>query len=214
MVMGRDFDAWAERGGLTFQAEDRLLDLPAPALVGLHQIDNAGVAIAAALELGLPEAAISEGLRAVRWPARMQSLTAGHYADEAKPAGAELWLDGGHNPHAARALAEALAALDLRQPRPTALIAGMLANKDAEGFFEAFRLSEAPVFTVPFEGACHPPADLAEAARRAGLRAEPMADVGTALKAALAEGAGRILICGSLYLAGEVLGASPATWPT
>jgi dihydrofolate synthase/folylpolyglutamate synthase len=212
-VLGRDFDGWSERGGLTFQAEDRLLDLPAPALVGLHQIDNAGVAIAAALELGLAETAIAQGLRTVRWPARMQSLTAGPYADLARETGAELWLDGGHNPHAARALAEALAALDLRQPRPTALITGMLANKDAEGFFQAFSLSQAPVFTVPFEGACRPPADLAEAARRAGLRAEPMADVETALKTALVEGAGRVLICGSLYLAGEVLGASPETWP-
>jgi len=115
---------------------------------------------------------------------------------------------------AARALADALAALDLRQPRPTALITGMLANKDADGFFDAFRLAQAPVLTVPFEGACRSPADLAEAARRAGLAAEPMVDVETALKAALAEGAGRVLICGSLYLAGEVLGASPETWPT
>ena len=213
-VLGRDFDAWAERGGLTFQAEDRLLDLPAPALVGHHQIANAGVAIAAALELGLPEDAIARGLRGVRWPARMQPLTAGPYADLARARGAELWLDGGHNPHAARALADALAALDLRQPRPTALITGMLANKDADGFFDAFRLAQAPVLTVPFEGACRSPADLAEAARRAGLAAEPMVDVETALKAALAEGAGRVLICGSLYLAGEVLGASPETWPT
>jgi len=212
-VLGRDFDAWAERGGLTFQGEDRLLDLPAPALVGHHQIANAGVAIAVALELGLPEEAITRGLRTVRWPARMQPLTAGPYADLAHVRGAELWLDGGHNPHAARALADSLAALDLRQPRPTALITGLLANKDADGFFDAFRLAQAPVFTVPFEGACRPPADLAEAARRAGLSAEPMVDVETALKTALAEGAGRVLICGSLYLAGEVLAASPETWP-
>lgn len=213
-VLGRDFDAWAERGRLTWQGEDRLLDLPLPALVGPHQIDNAGLAVAAALQLGLSVEAIGEGLRTARWPARMQPLTAGPYADEARIAGAELWLDGGHNPHAARALADALTQLDLKAPRPLALIAGMLANKDAGGFFEAFSLFGAPVFTVPFEGACRPPEDLAEAARQAGLRAQAMPDVTTALRAALSEGAGRVLICGSLYLAGEVLGASPDTWPT
>ncbi len=213
-IMGRDFDAWAERGRLTWQGEDRLLDLPLPALVGPHQIDNAGLAVAAALHLGLSTEAIGEGLRTARWPARMQPLTAGPYAEQAHAAGAELWLDGGHNPHAARALADALTQLDLRTPRPLALITGMLANKDAGGFFAAFSLLGAPVFTVPFEGACRPPEDLAEAARQAGLRAQAMPDVMTALRAALSEGAGRVLICGSLYLAGEVLGASPDTWPT
>ena len=108
-VMGVDFDAWAERGGVAFQDGERFLDLPASALVGAHQIDNAGVAIAAALELDLPEAAIAQGLQAVRWPARLQRLTAGPYAEIARAADAELWLDGGHNPHAARALAAFLA---------------------------------------------------------------------------------------------------------
>ena len=109
-VMGVDFDAWAERGGLAFQDQERFLDLPAPGLAGAHQIDNAGVAIAAALELDLPEAAIAEGLKAVRWPARLQRISAGPYGEAAKAADAELWLDGGHNPHAARALAAFLAA--------------------------------------------------------------------------------------------------------
>ena len=213
-IMGRDFDAWAERGRLTWQGEDRLLDLPLPALVGPHQIDNAGLAVAAALQLGLSVDAIGEGLRTARWPARMQPLTAGPFAEAAHATGAELWLDGGHNPHAARALADALTQLDLKAPRPLALIAGMLANKDAGGFFEAFSLLNAPVFTVPFEGACRPPEDLAEAARQAGLRAQAMPDAMTALRVALSEGAGRVVICGSLYLAGEVLGASPDTWPT
>src|SRR5690606_30898625 len=105
LAMGTDFDAWAERGGLAWQGPDRLLDLPAPALAGPHQIDNAGLAVAAAVELGLPEAAIAEGLRAARWPARLQRLTAGPHAAAARAAGVELWLDGGHNPHAGRALA-------------------------------------------------------------------------------------------------------------
>lgn len=213
-VMGRDFDAWAERGGLTFQGEDRLLDLPTPALSGPHQIANAGLAVAAAVELGLSDEAIARGLKAVRWPARMQPLTAGPYAEQARRVGAELWLDGGHNPHAARAVADAILQMDLRSPRPLALIVGLLANKDADGFFGALALTGAPVFTVPFEGTCHDPVELALAAQKAGLRAQPAPNVTAALKAALEEGAGRVLICGSLYLAGEVLGASPETWPT
>ena len=128
-VMGVDFDAWAERGGLSFQDQERFLDLPAPALTGPHQIDNAGLAIAVALELDLPEAAIAGGLRSVRWPARMQRLTAGPYGEAARAADAELWLDGGHNPHAAAAMAVALGERQARAARPLALIVGILANR-------------------------------------------------------------------------------------
>ncbi|RZJ17690.1 MAG: bifunctional folylpolyglutamate synthase/dihydrofolate synthase [Brevundimonas sp.] len=213
-VMGVDFDAFAERGGMVFQDQERFLDLPAPALAGAHQIANAGVAIAAALELDLPEAAIAEGLRTVRWPARMQRLTVGPYGAAARAADAELWLDGGHNPHAARALAEALAERQARAPRPLALIVGMLANKDAGGFFEALTDTGAQVFTVAFDGAAADPAALAAVAQGRGLGAMPTASVTEALDRALALGAGRVVICGSLYLAGEVLGADPETWPS
>ena len=212
-VMGVDFDAWAERGGMAFQDQERFLDLPAPALVGPHQIANAGLAVAVALELDLPEAAIAEGLRAVRWPARMQRLTTGPHGEAARAAGAELWLDGGHNPHAARALAEALAERQAKAPRPLALIVGMLANKDAGGFFEALKASGAAVFTVPFDGAAAEPEALAAVARGHGLGATPCASVDEALERALRLGAGRVAICGSLYLAGEVLGAARETWP-
>ena len=212
-VMGVDFDAWAERGGLAFQDQERFLDLPAPGLAGAHQIDNAGVAIAAALELDLPEAAIAEGLKAVRWPARLQRISAGPYGEAAKAADAELWLDGGHNPHAARALAAFLADRQARAPRPLALICGMLANKDAGGFFAAVKDSQATVFTVGFDGAAADPAALAAVARGHGLAATPAGSVDEALKLALRLGAGRVAICGSLYLAGEVLGASRETWP-
>ncbi|MFC7377502.1 bifunctional folylpolyglutamate synthase/dihydrofolate synthase [Brevundimonas sp. GCM10030266] len=213
-VMGVDFDAWAERGGMAFQDQERFLDLPAPALTGAHQIDNAGLAVAAALELDLPEAAIIEGLKSVRWPARMQRLTAGPYAEAARAADAELWLDGGHNPHAARALAATLASRQASAPRPTALIVGMLGNKDAGGFFDALRGSDATVFTVRFDGAAAEPDALAAVARGHGLAATPSDTVEQALTQALRLGAGRIVICGSLYLAGEVLGASTETWPT
>lgn len=212
-VMGVDFDAWSERGGVAFQDGERFLDLPASALVGAHQIDNAGVAIAAALELDLPEAAIAQGLRAVRWPARLQRLTAGPYAEATRGADAELWLDGGHNPHAARALAAFLADRQARAPRPLALICGMLGNKDAGGFFDALKASGAAVFTVGFDGAAAEPQALAAVARGRGLAATPTGSVAEALDMALRFGAGRVVICGSLYLAGEVLGASPETWP-
>jgi dihydrofolate synthase/folylpolyglutamate synthase len=212
-VMGVDFDAWAERGGLSFQDQERFLDLPAPALTGPHQIDNAGLAIAVALELDLPEAAIAEGLRSVRWPARMQRLTAGPYGEAARAADAELWLDGGHNPHAAAAMAAALAERQARAPRPLALIVGILANKDAGGFFEALSRSDAAVFTVPFDGAAAEPEALAAVARGHGLGATACASVQEALSRALRLGAGRVVICGSLYMAGEVLGAGRETWP-
>lgn len=212
-VMGVDFDAWAERGGLSFQDQERFLDLPAPALTGPHQIDNAGLAIAVALELDLPEAAIAEGLRSVRWPARMQRLTAGPYGEAARAADAELWLDGGHNPHAGTALAVTLAERQARAARPLALIVGILANKDAGGFFEALGRSGAAVFTVPFDGAAAEPEALAAVARGHGLGATPCASVEEALSRALRLGAGRVIICGSLYLAGEVLAASRETWP-
>ncbi|MBU2272156.1 MAG: bifunctional folylpolyglutamate synthase/dihydrofolate synthase [Alphaproteobacteria bacterium] len=212
-VMGVDFDAWAERGGMAFQDQSRFLDLPVPALAGAHQIDNAGLAVAVALELDLPEHAIANGLRTARWPARMQRLTAGPYAEAARAAEAELWLDGGHNPHAARALAETLLERQVRAPRPLALIVGMLANKDAGGFFEALKPTGATVFTTPFEGMAAVPEALAAVARGHGLGATVCASATEALERALRLGAGRVVICGSLYLAGEVLGASRETWP-
>ena len=212
-IMGRDFDAWPERGAMAWQGEDRLLDLPAPALYGAHQIDNAALAVAVALELDLPEAAIARGVETAHWPARMQRLAEGRYAEIAREADAELWLDGGHNPHAAAALADALSRMQARAPRPLALICGMLANKDAGGFFEALSDTAAHVFTVPFEGAAADPAALAAIAHGHGLGATPCEGLDAALERAVRFGAGRVVICGSLYLAGEVLGADEITWP-
>ena len=213
-VMGVDFDAWAERGGMAFQNQEQFLDLPLPGLTGPHQIANAGLAIAVALELDLPEPAIVQGMSDVTWPARMQRLVAGRYAGIARAADAELWLDGGHNPHAGRALAVTLNERQAKAPRPTALITGMLGNKDAGGFFEALKDTGVSVFTVPFDGACAEPEALAAVARGHGLGAQASVDVDQALNHALRLGAGRVVICGSLYLAGEVLGASRETWPT
>ncbi len=218
-LMGRDFDAWNERGRLLVQLQDRLLDLPAPALPGDHQFANAGLAVAAILTLNDPridEAAIAKGVASVIWPARFQRLTAGPLAERAKAAGADLWLDGGHNPHAGQAVARALSELAARDGRPVALIAGLLANKDATGFFKPFAPLKPKLFTVTFEGkAAASAAQTAAAGELAGLRACACDSVEQALEKALAiEPTPHVLICGTLYLAGEVLAMSPETWPT
>ena len=217
-LMGRDFDAWNERGRLLVQLQDRLLDLPAPSLPGEHQFANAGLAVAALLTLNDPridEAAMAKGIAATTWPARFQRLTAGPLAETAKAAGADLWLDGGHNPHAGQAVARALGDLAARDGRPVALISGLLANKDATGFFTPFAALGAKVFSVTFEGnAAASAAQTAAAAELAGLRAQACDTIGAALDKALAiEPTPHVLICGSLYLAGEVLAMSPETWP-
>ena len=218
-LMGRDFDAWGERGRLLVQMQDRLLDLPAPSLPGEHQFSNAGLAVAALLALGdsrMDEAAMGRGIASAVWPARFQRLTAGPLAERAKAAGTDLWLDGGHNPHAGRAVSRAVADLAARDGRPVALISGLLANKDAPGFFGAFRGVATKVFTVTFEGrAAASAADTAAAAELAGLRACACASVEEALDQAIKmDPVPHVLICGSLYLAGEVLAMSPETWPT
>lgn len=209
---GKDFDAYRQNGRLVFQREDRLLDLPLPALIGRHQVGNAGLAIAAALlpsAVPISEAAIARGLVDVRWPARMQRLASGPLPELAGPE-AELWLDGAHNPAAGMALAETLADLDDRAPRPVSLVVGMMGHKDAAGFLGAFRNLVVEVITVPIAGAHEVPlpADgLAEIARSLGFRAEAAPNVEAALRRvrALRKGPARIVICGSLYLAGQVL---------
>jgi dihydrofolate synthase/folylpolyglutamate synthase len=219
-VMGRDFDAWEERGRLMVQTPDRLLDLPAPALFGVHQIDNAGVAVAAALAIGNPaidDPAIARGVKDAVWPARFQRLTKGPVAQAAKLRDAAVWLDGGHNPHAGLALAASLPRLLARDPRPLKLIVGMLDRKDAGGFFAAFRDLDPQVITTSFNSPNAASAQaLALQAMNAGLNARPAADIADALELALSEDgpAPHILICGGLHFAGEILSLSPKTWPT
>ena len=217
--MGVDFDIWREGDGVAFQGPDRLLDLPPPALPGAHQVDNAGLAIAAALALGDPRidaAALAAGLKTVTWPARMQRLTEGPLAKLAAQSGSDLWLDGGHNPHAARAVVEHLRSLQARDGRPLTVVLGLLANKDAAGVLAPFRdLGARLIFTGFGAAAAAAPADLAAVARGLGLASETAPDVTRAVQRATGTGdPGHILICGSLYLAGEALGLSPDTWPT
>ncbi|MDE2489103.1 MAG: bifunctional folylpolyglutamate synthase/dihydrofolate synthase [Alphaproteobacteria bacterium] len=218
-LMGRDFDCWEERGRLMVQMPDRLLDLPAPSLFGGHQFGNAGLAVAAALTWSrdLSEEAIAAGVSSACWPARFQRLTKGPLAELARVRGADLWLDGGHNPHAGRALAEAASRLVDRDPRPLVLVCAMFARKDAEGFFRPFAEMHPRVYATTFESPTAAPAeDIAAAALAAGLEAEMVGDVAEGVRRALDQSgpAPHLLVCGGLHFAGEVLAMSPETWPT
>ena len=212
-IAGENWTATEERGRLVYQDDDGLLDLPAPRLYGRHQFENAGTAIAT-LRVGglkLPAAAFESGMLRVDWPARMQRLSQGRLAP-LLPAESELWLDGGHNADGGRAIAAALADLEERVSRPLILIVGMLSTKDAEGFLRNFTGLARRVITVPIhQDKALPPAALADIARDIGIPALARDDVESALvtigKLELAP-APRVLITGSLYLAGEVLDAN------
>ena len=219
LLMGRDFDAWEERGRLLVQMPDRLLDLPAPSLFGGYQFANAGMAVAAVLTFdhGLSDETLGRGVASTVWPARMQRLTAGPLAALAKARGADLWLDGGHNPHAGKALAEAAARLSDRDPRPLVLVAGMFARKDAEGFFRPFAEMRPRLIVTTFDSPIAADVEvLVEAALKAGLEPETAANVSDGVARALeSDGpAPHVLICGGLHFAGEVLAMSRETWPS
>ncbi|MCP4382669.1 MAG: bifunctional folylpolyglutamate synthase/dihydrofolate synthase [Hyphomicrobiales bacterium] len=210
-VANQDWVATPERGRLVYQDEDGLLDLPSPRLVGRHQYANAGTAIATLRRcgFGLKSEAIEAGLVNVEWPARLQRLTNGTLVGRA-PANSELWVDGGHNPGAGVVVAEAMADLEDRAPRPLYLIAGMLDTKDPVGFFKPFTGLARRVYTVPVPSpAGRDPVELAAIAGEVGLSTEPSDSVTDALDRIgreIAEtGPARILICGSLYLAGATL---------
>ncbi|MBS0273001.1 MAG: bifunctional folylpolyglutamate synthase/dihydrofolate synthase [Proteobacteria bacterium] len=215
-VYGQDFFCHSEHGRMTYQDERGLLDLPLPKLIGQHQIENAATAIAALRHAGpgwAVDRAIETGLRKVEWPARLQRLTKGPLIALA-PRDAEVWLDGGHNPHGAAAVSRALADLEERSPKPLYLICGMLKTKDARGFLEPFGGLARHVTTVQIDGepASRGAGELYDAARAVGLNATPADDLEDAMmqvdawaRAHPGDPAPRILICGSLYLAGRVL---------
>jgi dihydrofolate synthase/folylpolyglutamate synthase len=212
-IAGENWTATEERGRLVYQDEDGLLDLPAPRLYGRHQFENAGAAIAALRASGvkLPAAAYEAAMVRVDWPARMQRLSHGRLADLAPP-GSEVWLDGGHNPDGGQAIAAALADLEERVSRPLVLIVGMLSTKDCAGFLKNFSGLARRAITVPIhQEKTVPPAELAEVAGKAGIPALARDDLESAVTLAGQldlHPAPRILITGSLYLAGEVLAAN------
>ena len=209
-IAGQDWQVFEQHGNLVFQDEAGLLDLPMPQLKGRHQIDNAGNAIAAIRAVADPRIAdrhIAQGIKATIWPARMQRLGQGALSAHI-PAESELWLDGGHNPSAGRAMAQAFSELNDRHSRPLVLIWGMLNTKDVGNFIGCFEgvASRVIALTIPGEENAVSAEALAEAARKHGLPAETASGLEAALQqASLAVPAPRILICGSLYLAGRVL---------
>jgi dihydrofolate synthase/folylpolyglutamate synthase len=211
--MGQEWVAGEERGRLVYQDTAGLLDLPAPRLFGRHQFDNAGTAIAAlrASGLQLPAGAFEQGIVKADWPARMQRLTSGKLIALA-PAGSEIWLDGGHNLDGGRTIAAALADLEERVPRPLVLVVGMLASKDAEGFLRNFTGLTRRLLTLPIHQDKTLTADaLAAIANKVGIPADRCESVEAALTQAgrlELSPPPRILITGSLYLAGEVLAAN------
>ena len=220
IVWGEDFEAFEQSGRMVFQSETEVHDLPLPALLGRHQIVNAGAAVAAALQLkplGMTDRAIERGLVDVRWPGRMQRLDAPMWT-RGLQAGSEVWLDGGHNPAGGQAIAQAFADLEDKAPKQLCLIVGMMGLKDAAGFLAPFRGLAKRVMTVPIPGAHerpHEPTALAEIARANGFDAEAGIDVSDALTRLAHTSAHslRVLICGSLYLAGHVLAIEQGVTP-
>ena len=212
-VAGQHWHANVEHGRLVYSDEQGLFDLPPPKLFGRHQFDNAGTAIAALRAAGIrvPVKAVEQGLLRAEWPARLQRLTAGRLVALA-PAGAEIWLDGGHNAEGGRAVAAALGDLEERVSRPLVLVVGMLANKDRDGFLRNFTGLVRRVYGVRVhqdKGASAD--DIAAAAQAAGMPADGVDGIEDALAAIGRLGFDpppRILITGSLYLAGEVLAAN------
>ena len=203
LTAGQHWQSFEDRGRLVFQDENGLLDLPLPNLPGPHQIENAGAAIAALRFLGFDADACEAAVTRAFWPARMQRLRQGPLV-EAAP-GVELWLDGGHNPSAGQAIAATLTRLPAR---PTYLICGMLNTKDVRGFMAPLNGLALALHAVSIPGEANTlPAEVtAEAARSAGLTALTAATVGEALRDIAAHDPhARVLICGSLYLAGSIL---------
>ena len=194
-------------GGLVFKGHGKTQNYPAPALPGAHQIENAGLALACAELLegfGLDTAACKTGLARAEWPGRLQRLTRGPLI-ELLPEDWELWLDGGHNAAAGAALARDLA--EWRE-RPLHLVYGMLNTKGAQGFLRPLAPCAETLHAVeiPGEPASLSAEEAAREATEAGLQAQASPSIAAALRAIAMDGtSGRVLICGSLYLAGQVL---------
>ena len=203
LAYGQHWHVSTEHDRLIYQDDRGLLDLPLPILPGPHQVMNAGAAIAALRHLGKDEAACEAAITRAYWPARMEKLTKGALVDLAAPA--ELWLDGGHNPAAGVALAATLRA---QSPRPTHLICGMLNTKDIAGYLRPLAgiAQSLTAVSIPGEANTIPAEDTARFAADVGLPASTAASVQDAITAIrAAHPQARILICGSLYLAGHVM---------
>lgn len=202
-AFGQHWHVAEDRGRLVYQDEAGLLDLPLPNLPGPHQVQNAGAAIAALRQLGRDESACEAAVTRAFWPARMQRLRQGPLVDAAPRV--ELWLDGGHNPAGGEAVAATLARMPKRE---THLICGMLNTKDVTGYMVPLApyVTRLHAVSIPGEKNTLPAEVTRDAARRAGMDAGTAGSVAEALAGIAAESPGaRVLICGSLYLAGTIL---------
>lgn len=203
LAFGQHWHAREEAGRLVFEDERGLLDLPLPNLPGPHQIQNAGAALMALRHLGRDEAACEAAVTRAEWPARMQRLRRGPLVDLAPQV--ELWLDGGHNPAGGEAVAATLARM---APRPTHLVCGMLNTKDVGGYMRplAAQVTRLHAVSIPGEPNTLPAETTRDAALATGIDAVTAPSVADALAAIAAEDpTARVLICGSLYLAGSIL---------
>ncbi len=203
LAFGQQWSVWEERGRLVYQDENGLLDLPLPNLPGSFQIQNAGAAIAALRALGKDQAACEAAVTKAYWPARMQRLRVGPLVESAP--GVELWLDGGHNPAGGAAVAATLARMPARE---THLICGMLNTKDVRGYMEPLvpHVTRLHAVSIPGEKNTLPAEVTRDAALSVGMDAGVAGSVAEALAAIAAVSPGaRVLICGSLYLAGGIL---------
>ena len=206
LMRGHDWDVASYEGQLHYRDTQGRLSLPLPRLPGQHQVDNAGLAIAmlrAQSRLPIPESALRAAMGWAEWPARLQALHQGPLFDTL-PKGSELWIDGAHNPSAARALSSFI--LGQQPPRPLVLITGMLASKDHDGVLKAFPAGTR-LIAVPVPGhASMTPETLAAAANKAGLDAVPAASLAAAFaQLSPLSRPVRALVCGSLHLAGDLL---------
>ncbi|WP_404400680.1 bifunctional folylpolyglutamate synthase/dihydrofolate synthase [Pelagibacterium halotolerans] len=206
-VAGRDYDGFSQRGRFIYEDDTGLIDLPMPALIGSHQVENAALAVAAVRHFGLPvdEEAMARAMRSVAWPARLMPLRGA--LSEVVGEDNELLLDGGHNAAGATVLAKALSEMNRARPAPLVLVTGMMASKDAARFFAPFKDLAKRVVAVPIPGepGALKAADLVPHVKAQGLPVETARSIRAALQSAATTEGARIVICGSLYLAGAVL---------
>jgi dihydrofolate synthase/folylpolyglutamate synthase len=206
-----EWDAFESSGRLVVQTEARALDLPLPALHGAHQIDNAGLACAALMRWReFPDAAFAAGVANARWPGRLAPLTRGALSAPVRAAGGEVWIDGGHNAHAARALARALRDMQRRRPAPTIAIVGMRARKQSDAFLGALAGSVDLIVAAPLTEPHVAPTLIAAQARLLDVEADTAPTLEAAMRRAAQFPAPRVLVCGSLLLAAAALAAEAA----
>ncbi len=204
-LLVQDSDWWVTSDGtaLHYRDRDSEITLPTPRLVGPHQVINAGAAIVALRTSGFHRKALQAAMTRVSWPGRMQKLQRGPLVDTA-PDG-EIWLDGGHNPAAGEALAATLRGMP---GKVTGIVCGMLDSKDIRGFLATLNGIADRFYgiAIPNEAASLPATHVAGLAAEVGMRSSASAGPLTAVGQIRAECTdARILICGSLYLAGHIL---------